>query len=175
MRRAVGAVAQLGERVVRNDEVRGSIPLGSTSLMTIWTTTGREQQGYRRRLHVVPSLMRALPLACVQLISMAKSRNYFDKACQVMVWNLDEGECPMATMNVSLPDAMKGWVEARLKDGKFSNVSEYVRHLIRRDHGRKEAIDALQQAIDKGINSGDPEPFDFKAFKARMRERHVRQ
>ena len=25
-----GAVAQLGERVVRNDEVRGSIPLGST-------------------------------------------------------------------------------------------------------------------------------------------------
>ncbi len=27
----VGAVAQLGERVVRNDEVRGSIPLGSTT------------------------------------------------------------------------------------------------------------------------------------------------
>ena len=27
-----GAVAQLGERVVRNDEVRGSIPLGSTSV-----------------------------------------------------------------------------------------------------------------------------------------------
>ena len=26
----IGAVAQLGERVVRNDEVRGSIPLGST-------------------------------------------------------------------------------------------------------------------------------------------------
>ncbi len=26
-----GAVAQMGERVVRNDEVRGSIPLGSTS------------------------------------------------------------------------------------------------------------------------------------------------
>ena len=26
-----GAVAQLGERVVRNDEVRGSIPLGSTN------------------------------------------------------------------------------------------------------------------------------------------------
>ena len=26
-----GAVAQLGERIVRNDEVRGSIPLSSTS------------------------------------------------------------------------------------------------------------------------------------------------
>ena len=29
-----GAVAQLGERVVRNDEVSGSIPLGSTSSPT---------------------------------------------------------------------------------------------------------------------------------------------
>ena len=29
--RSFGAVAQLGERVVRNDEVRGSIPLGSTN------------------------------------------------------------------------------------------------------------------------------------------------
>src|SRR5690242_1846021 len=28
----IGAVAQLGERLVRNEEVRGSIPLGSTSL-----------------------------------------------------------------------------------------------------------------------------------------------
>jgi hypothetical protein len=28
-----GAVAQLGERVVRNDEVSGSIPLGSTSFL----------------------------------------------------------------------------------------------------------------------------------------------
>ena len=27
----LGAVAQLGERVVRNDEVSGSIPLGSTN------------------------------------------------------------------------------------------------------------------------------------------------
>src|SRR5262245_59058267 len=30
--RPEGAVAQLGERLVRNEEVRGSIPLGSTSL-----------------------------------------------------------------------------------------------------------------------------------------------
>lgn len=36
----------------------------------------------------------------------------------------------MATMNVSLPDQMKTWVEARLKDGSFSNTSDYVCHLI---------------------------------------------
>lgn len=81
----------------------------------------------------------------------------------------------MATMNVSLPDPMKTWVEARLKDGSFSNTSDYVRHLIRRDQERAQAMEALQKAIDEGMKSGDPEPFDFKAFKARMRERHARK
>jgi antitoxin ParD1/3/4 len=76
----------------------------------------------------------------------------------------------MATMNVSLPDPMKTWIEARLKDGSFSNTSDYVRHLVRRDQERTQAIEALQQAIDEGVESGEPEPFDFKAFKARMRE-----
>ncbi|MFX0543419.1 type II toxin-antitoxin system ParD family antitoxin [Roseovarius sp. S4756] len=81
----------------------------------------------------------------------------------------------MATMNVSLPDPMKTWVEARLKDGRYSNTSDYVRHLIRRDQERAQAIEALQQAIDEGVKSGEPEPFDFKAFKAGMRERHARK
>lgn len=78
----------------------------------------------------------------------------------------------MATMNVSLPDPMKTWIERRLKDGRFSNTSDYVRHLIRRDQEREEAITALQKAVDEGLGSGEPEPFDFRAFKARMRERH---
>ena len=79
----------------------------------------------------------------------------------------------MATMNVSLPDQMKTWIDARLEDGRFSNTSDYVRHLIRRDQERAQAIEALQQAIDEGVKSGEPEPFDFKAFKARMREQHA--
>jgi len=81
----------------------------------------------------------------------------------------------MATMNVSLPDPMKTWIETRLKDGSFSNTSDYVRHLIRRDQERAQAIEILQQAIDEGFKSGEPEPFDFKAFKAQMRERHARK
>jgi len=80
----------------------------------------------------------------------------------------------MATMNVSLPDPMKAWVEERLKDGSFGNTSDYVRHLIRRDQERARAIATLQQALDAGVESGAPEPFDFKAFKARMRAAHGR-
>ena len=81
----------------------------------------------------------------------------------------------MATMNVSLPDQMKTWIDARLEDGRFSNTSDYVRHLIRLDQERTQTIEALQQAIDEGVRSGEPEPFDFKAFKARMREQHARK
>jgi antitoxin ParD1/3/4 len=81
----------------------------------------------------------------------------------------------MATMNVSLPDPMKTWIEARLEDGGFSNTSDYVRHLIRRDQERAQAIEALQKAIDEGVKSGEPEPFDFKAFKARMRDQNDRK
>lgn len=81
----------------------------------------------------------------------------------------------MSTMNVSLPEPMKSWVEARLKkEDRFSNKSDYIRYLIRRDQVRNEAIDSLQKAIDEGINSGDPKPFDSKVFKARMKEQYGR-
>ncbi len=78
----------------------------------------------------------------------------------------------MATMNVSLPDPMKQWVESRMENGRYSNASDYVRHLIRRDQEREQARVMLQRAIDEGVASGEPRPFDFEEFNARMRERH---
>ena len=45
----------------------------------------------------------------------------------------------MATMNLSLPAQMKQWVEAQTKDGRYSNSSDNVRDLIRRDKERAEA------------------------------------
>lgn len=79
----------------------------------------------------------------------------------------------MATMNVSLPDPMKAWVERQTENGEYSNASDYVRDLIRKDQERKTAISALQAAIDEGLSSGPSEQFDVKKFKLKMRERHV--
>lgn len=81
-------------------------------------------------------------------------------------------EQPMATMNVSIPDPMKAWVEERAQGGSFSNASDYVRHLIRRDQERSQAMAQLQTAITEGLESGKPRPFDATAFKARMRGKH---
>lgn len=60
----------------------------------------------------------------------------------------------MATMNVSLPDQMKAHVEAQVETGRYSNASDYVRDLIRRDQVRADKIAHMQRMIDEGIASG---------------------
>ncbi len=60
----------------------------------------------------------------------------------------------MATMNVSLPDPMKEWVEAQTLTGRYSNASDYVRDLIRRDQERRDKIARMQALIDEGLESG---------------------
>ncbi|MET3900125.1 antitoxin ParD1/3/4 [Devosia sp. UYZn731] len=60
----------------------------------------------------------------------------------------------MATMNVSLPDPMKEWVEAQVRDGKYGNSSDYVRDLIRHDQERAAAIAEFDRLIEEGFASG---------------------
>lgn len=60
----------------------------------------------------------------------------------------------MATMNVSLPDPMKEWVEAQAETGRYSNASDYVRDLIRRDQERMDGLAQLQELITAGFESG---------------------
>ena len=60
----------------------------------------------------------------------------------------------MATMNVSLPDPMKEWVEAQARTGRYSNASDYVRDLIRRDQERASSLAELQRLISAGLESG---------------------
>ncbi|MGD8854594.1 MAG: type II toxin-antitoxin system ParD family antitoxin [Gammaproteobacteria bacterium] len=60
----------------------------------------------------------------------------------------------MATMNVSLPDLMKEWVENQIKTGHYSNASDYVRDLIRRDQEYHDRRETLIKALITGENSG---------------------
>lgn len=57
----------------------------------------------------------------------------------------------MATMNVSLPDQLRDWVDERVQGGDYANASDYIRDLIRHDQDRRKA---LQGAIQTGIESG---------------------
>lgn len=60
----------------------------------------------------------------------------------------------MATMNVSIPDQMKAWVEAQISSGKYANASDYVRDLIRHDQDYHQRLEKLRTAIDEGRKSG---------------------
>lgn len=60
----------------------------------------------------------------------------------------------MATMNVSLPTVMKEWVEQQASSGRYSNASDYVRDLIRRDQDRSVKIARMQALVDEGLASG---------------------
>jgi antitoxin ParD1/3/4 len=76
----------------------------------------------------------------------------------------------MATKSVSKPSAMKDWVEAQTRDGRYSNSSDYVRDLIRRDPDRQRAIAELQEFVDQAVSSGPAERFDVEAFLAWKRD-----
>ena len=60
----------------------------------------------------------------------------------------------MATMNISVPDPMKDWVQSQVETGTYANTSDYVRDLIRKDQENKTKVFALQKAITEGLESG---------------------
>jgi antitoxin ParD1/3/4 len=61
----------------------------------------------------------------------------------------------MQTMNISLPDQLKEFVDEQVGSGRYSSVSEYVRELIRDDEKRK-AQEKLEALLLEGIQSGEP-------------------
>ena len=60
----------------------------------------------------------------------------------------------MASMNVSLPDPMRDWVQNRLDSGKYASVSDYVRDLIRRDQETADRRQMIVNALIEGEQSG---------------------
>jgi len=61
----------------------------------------------------------------------------------------------MQTINISLPDHLKDFVEDQVGSGRFSSVSEYIRDLIRDDEKRR-AQDKLEALLMEGLQSGQP-------------------
>ena len=66
----------------------------------------------------------------------------------------------MTTMNVSLPDALKAFVDERVSGGGYGTNSEYVRELIRRDQDRER----LRALLLEGAASPPTDPVDDAYF-----------
>jgi len=59
----------------------------------------------------------------------------------------------MATLNISLPDAMRKWIDEQISSGDYANASDYMRDLIRHDQRQHESLKlALIEAEQSGIS-----------------------
>ncbi len=59
----------------------------------------------------------------------------------------------MKSINISLPDSMRAYVEDLVANGGYSSISEYFRELVRLDQKRK-AQERLESMLLEGLNSG---------------------
>jgi antitoxin ParD1/3/4 len=83
----------------------------------------------------------------------------------------------MATMNISLPDPLKHFVDEEVREGGFSSTSDYVRDLIRQRQ-RAKAVEHLRQLIAEGFASGSAGEVTEETFaqmRQELRERHARE
>lgn len=75
----------------------------------------------------------------------------------------------MTSMNISLTEDLKTFIDAQVAEGAYATSSEYVRALIRRE----KQIAQARALIDEGLNSPLGSPID-EAYWERQRER-IRQ
>jgi len=74
----------------------------------------------------------------------------------------------MATLNISIPDNMKEWVGAQIKNGKYSSASDYIRDLVRLDQRSNEALDNM---LLEGLKSGQATELNMENIKKQARAR----
>lgn len=75
----------------------------------------------------------------------------------------------MTTMNISLPDALKAFVDQQVNLRGYGTSSEYVRELIRKDQD----IQRLRDLLLKGASSAATAPIDadyFEGLRDRVRK-----
>ena len=73
---------------------------------------------------------------------------------------------------ITLTEQQNAWIAAQVDAGSYTNDSEAIRDLIRREQERSLEIESIRQALIEGEQSGEPEPFDFTTFKQRKALQH---
>lgn len=74
----------------------------------------------------------------------------------------------MSTMNISLPDSLKTFIDDQVTERGYGTSSEYVRELVRRDQQRQQ----LRALLLDGAASASTAPVDanyFDSLRARAR------
>lgn len=65
----------------------------------------------------------------------------------------------MATLNISMPDEMRAFIESRVSTGEYQSASDYLRDLIRHDREETERL------LVEGLESGTARPLDMATLR----------
>ncbi|MDZ8064451.1 MAG: type II toxin-antitoxin system ParD family antitoxin [Nostoc sp. DedQUE08] len=79
----------------------------------------------------------------------------------------------MKSINISLPDAMRVYVEEQVAQGGYSSVSEYFHELVQQDQ-KQRAKERLEKMLLEGLNSGNATEMtvqDWEDIRQTIRER----
>lgn len=60
----------------------------------------------------------------------------------------------MATIDLTLPEPLQAWVDARVRAGDYPTGADYLRDLVARDRERVEALAELDRLVEEGFASG---------------------
>jgi antitoxin ParD1/3/4 len=78
----------------------------------------------------------------------------------------------MTTLNISLPDAMKAFVEAQVQTGQYVSASDYIRALVREDQ-KRQAEQELEAKLLAALDNNDfreATPELFERLRVRIRQ-----
>ena len=61
----------------------------------------------------------------------------------------------MAQLNISIPPALKSWIDHRITEGRYSSASDYMRDLVRRDQeSEPDDVEWVKAMLAEGEASG---------------------
>ena len=73
---------------------------------------------------------------------------------------------------ISVTEQQDSWIKAQIESGDYTNDSEYIRDLIRRDQAKQAELEDIRAALIEGEESGESRPFDANEFKKKMHLKH---
>ena len=74
--------------------------------------------------------------------------------------------------SVSLGQHFASFIDAQVQGGRYGTASDVVRAGLRLLEEHETKVKALQDALNAGLQSGEPRAFDSVAFLSRMHAQH---
>jgi antitoxin ParD1/3/4 len=74
--------------------------------------------------------------------------------------------------SVALGPHFASFIDAQVQGGRYGTASDVVRAGLRLLEEHEAKVKALQEALNAGLASGEPRPFDSDSFLSRMHAKH---